>query len=139
MTNYGYLKLCAASPRIKLADPLANAEIIAAQAKDAAANGAGVILFPELCLTGCSCGDLFFSESLQEKTSLALSKLLADTAGVSSAIVLGLPLTLGGRLANCAAVLQNGKIMGIAPKSGIGPEERRWFAGSAFLCGISGI
>ena len=138
MTNYGYLKLCAASPRIKLADPLANAEIIAKQAKETAGQGADLILFPELCLTGCSCGDLFFAESLQEKTVKALENLLVAAADIPGAIVVGLPVSVRGRLVNCAAVLQKGTVKGLVPKLGSADlPENRWFAGGAALRGVT--
>ena len=129
MDNYGYLRVKAVSPRIKLADPIDNGKYISMFAENAAVAGAGLVLFPELVLTGCSCGDIFFSSSLQQKTMTALETLLKDTAKLSCAIVIGLPLTIAGRLTNCAAVLQNGKVKGIVPKIGSSnAAENRWFA-----------
>ena len=129
MDNYGYLRVKAISPRIKLADPIDNGKYISMFSENAAVAGAGLVLFPELVLTGCSCGDIFFSESLRQKTMKALETLLEDTAKLSCAIIIGLPLMIEGRLANCAAVLQSGKIKGIVPKTGnVNAAENRWFA-----------
>ena len=128
MENYGYLRVKAVSPRIRLADPVSNGKYIAMFSENAAVSGAGLVLFPELALTGCSCGDLFFSEALQKKTTDALETLLKETAKLSCAIVIGLPLVIAGRSANCAAVLQKGRIRGIVPKTGSwNAAENRWF------------
>jgi len=97
------------------------------------------ILFPELALTGASCGDLFHSSTLLDAAEYALAKLVESTNDSNLVVVVGVPLRRDGKLYSCAAVLQNGKLLGVVPKSYIANRreyyERRWFAPGRGLSG----
>lgn len=133
MNRYGYIRTGAAVPQVSIADVDSNVERICALADRAYASGVRLLVFPELCLTGYTCADLFLQQELQIKAL----KGLKDMASTSSrwpgmAVVAGLPLRHGDALYNCAAMLSGGKIDGIVPKSYI-PNysefyEKRWFA-----------
>ena len=130
--NYGYFRVAAASVELKVADPDFNSRQIIAAAKDAAKKGARLITFPELCVTGYTCGDLFFQESLLSAASLQTERIAKETSGLNSIIVVGLPVKKDGALYNAAAALHKGKILALVPKTFI-PNysefyERRHFA-----------
>ncbi len=123
------IRAMAAVPHVHLADPLKNAEEIASLLHTADEQGAQLCVFPELCLTGYTCGDLFLQPALLEAAKAALAKLVR--LDVKTAFVVGLPLDLGGQLYNCAAVVC-GHDVRIVPKEHL-PNygefyEARWFA-----------
>ena len=97
----------------------------------AASQGCRLALFPELSLTGYSCGDLFYQALLLERAGQALRPLAEATARYDIAAVVGLPLEIAGRLYNCAALLAQGRIVGIVPKTYLPTTnefyEERWF------------
>ena len=74
------------------------------------------MVFPELCITGISCGDLFFQQTLQKATLDALQRILSATESIDIFVVVGAPLCIDNQLFNCAIVLSKGKIVGIVPK-----------------------
>ena len=113
MMLQGMIRAMAAVPRVHLADPAANAAEIAALLDTADAQGAALCVFPELCLTGASCGDLLLQPALQRSALHALHTLARKD--VRTAFVVGLPLMLAGRLYNCAAVVCRGEIA-LVPK-----------------------
>ena len=115
--QYGFVKTAALTPSIRLADCAYNARQIIEVLRGAAAAGAEIACLPELCITGYTCGDLFFQPVLQQGARDALADVLRDTAGLPLLFVLGLPLTHGGKLYNCAAVCQNGRVLGVVPKT----------------------
>ena len=125
----GMIRTMAASPRVHLANPKKNAEEIAALLDIADANGVQLCVFPELCLTGYTCGDLFLQPALLGAALDAL-KFLMDKR-VSTAFVVGLPLEIDGQLYNCAAVVSGGRL-GLVPKEYLPNHaefyEARWFA-----------
>ena len=125
----GMVRVMAAVPKVHLANPAQNAEEIAALLDIADSQHAELCVFPELSLTGCTCGDLFFQPSLLQGALDALNTLMKKK--VRTAYVVGLPIQLGGRLYNCAAVVCSGHAV-IVPKTHIpnngGFSERRWFA-----------
>ena len=108
--QYGFVKTAALTPSIRVADCAYNARQIIEVLRGAAAAGAEIACLPELCITGYTCGDLFFQPVLQQGAQDALADVLRDTAGLPLLFVLGLPLTHGGKLYNCAAVCQNGRV-----------------------------
>lgn len=114
--HHGFLRVAAISPEIKVADPAYNAEKIVEQANAAANDGAKLIVFPEMCLTGYTCGDLFLMETLQKGAISALKTVAEKTAGHDSIVVVGLPLAHENHIYNCAAVLQSGRVLGVVPK-----------------------
>ena len=113
----GFVKVAAGSPRVAVADVRANAAAIEALIRRADALGAHLLVLPELCLTGYTCGDLFYSETLLRAAREGLVEVAAATRGLRPLVVFGLPLREDGRLYNCAAVVRDGKILGIVPKT----------------------
>ena len=131
----GFIKVAAGSPRIAVADVEVNAAHIRALIQRADAEAANLLVLPELCLTGYTCGDLFYSELLLEAARDALCSIADFTRSKAPLVVLGVPLMANGKLYNCAAVLHDGQILGIVPKSYLpnGSEfyEKRQFTSAA--------
>lgn len=115
----GFIKTAAATVEISVADPAANAGKISAQIEKAEAADVALLALPELCITGYTCGDLFLSETLLNEALIALEKVISTTIGKRVISVIGAPLRAYGKLYNCAVVVQNGKILGVAVKSHI--------------------
>jgi NAD+ synthase (glutamine-hydrolysing) len=136
MIHHGFLRVAAAVPTLRVADCEYNAERILALMARAESEDVGVLVFPELALTGYTCADLFHQPALQKAAVASLAKLVWHGAGVFSGLaVIGLPLAVDDQLFNCAAVLQGGRVLGVVPKSFI-PNykefyEGRWFAAAA--------
>lgn len=129
--KYGFVRVAAASPELRVADVSFNSKKIIELINEANKNHVEFIVFPELCITGYTCGDLFMKDTLIEGAKEALLTIAQATMGSSLVSVIGLPLIISGRLYNCAAVLQNGRILGIVPKTYL-PNynefyEARWF------------
>lgn len=144
---HGFLRVAAACPRVAVANPEANAAEVLRLFGQASAQGVQVAVFPELALTGYTAGDLFFSmETLVGGAERALARLLHQTAGNPLVAAVGLPVAAGGRLFNCAALIQSGRLLGVVPKTYLPGYkeyyEERWFstardtrAGSVRLAG----
>ena len=130
----GFVKIAAATPDLRVADCAYNASEIIKQAKQAAAKGAHLIVFPELCLTGYTCGDLFLQQTLLDGALAALETVCRETAGLNAAVVVGLPFMQQGKLFNVAAVLCGGKIEGIVPKQFI-PNYSEFYEQRHFVSG----
>ena len=113
----GFVRLCAATPALEVANVEKNAAEIARLALEAAAQGANVCVFPELCLTGYTCGDLFLHGRLVRGALEGLKAVLDATREVDMLMIVGLPVADGNCLYNCAAVLQNGHVLGVVPKT----------------------
>lgn len=133
----GFIKVAAATPPLRVADCAYNAMEIIQLAREAAEKGARVIAFPELCLTGYTCGDLFLQQTLLDGALAALETVRDQTAWLNAVVIVGLPVQYRGKLYNCAATLCNGRIEGITPKWNI-PNytefyERRYFVSGATL------
>ena len=129
----GFLRVGAACPPLRVADPDYNVGEIAALARRAADEGVQVLVFPELSITGYTCGDLFFSfETLIGRAEDALARLLDETAKNPALIAVGLPVRHDSQLFNTAAVLQSGRLLGLVPKTFIPGYkefyEERWFS-----------
>lgn len=133
--KHGYIKAAALSPKIKVADPKYNAQAVIAQAKEAAAQGASVLVFPELCVTGYTCGDLFLQELLLAEAKKQLFVIAEETAGLDAVIFAGLPLEYMGKLYNTAAVISRGKILGIVPKRNL-PNYAEFYEARHFEKGM---
>ena len=112
----GFYRIAAAAPRLHLGDPAANAKELVRLAKDAAKDGVSVIVFPELCLTGYTCGDMFFRDELLAAANEAAETFAAKTANLPLVSVVGLPVAEGPAIYNAAAVVHGGKIAGIVRK-----------------------
>lgn len=115
----GWIKIACVTPPLHVADCIANAEEIIQYAKEAADSGAKMILFPELCITGYTCGDLFLQETLIRGAQDALLSILTETKWLSAIIIVGLPFVNGNALYNCAAVCYQGQILGMVPKKNL--------------------
>lgn len=131
---FGFYRIATAVPQTQVADVRFNAEQIIALIKQGIQNGASVILFPELALTGYTCGDLFFQSHLLEQSENAFQDIAAACAGTEAAIVVGTPVRFKGRVFNAAVVLQHGAIKGIVPKTAL-PNYREFYEKRHFSSG----
>ncbi|MCM1174416.1 MAG: NAD(+) synthase [Blautia sp.] len=114
--KHGFVKAAAVTPKIRVADPVYNARQICARMEEAAENGAKLIVFPELCLTGYTCGDLFLQELLLKEAKEQL-RVIADASEGSDALVfVGLPVEKGNKLYNAAAAVHDGRVLAVIPK-----------------------
>ncbi len=130
----GFVKVAAVTPKIKVADPKYNAKVICEKLREVYAKEAKVIVFPELCITGYTCADLFIQELLLEEAENALLYIVDATRGQDAVVMVGLPVVRDGRLYNVAAILQNGKILGMVPKANI-PSYAEFYEGRHFTEG----
>lgn len=130
----GFVKVAAVTPKIKVADPQYNAEQIKERLAEAYDKGAKVIVFPELCLTGYTCCDLFLQELLPEEALQQLIGLAGFTRGHDALVFVGLPFEKDGKLYNVAAALQDGMILGMVPKRYI-PVYAEFYEGRYFVAG----
>lgn len=135
MDNYGFVKVAAAVPQVAVADCARNAERIVALAQQAARRGVELVAFPELAVTGYTSADLFLQPALLDAADEALGEIMRQTRKLPLALIVGLPLRHEDRLYNCAAVVAQGRLLGVVPKSYI-PNyaefyEARWFASGA--------
>ncbi len=126
--QYGFLKVAAATPATRPCDVPANLSACVALAEHAAEAGVKVLTFPELCLTGASCGDLFAHDTLLRAALDALLQYAAATAEWDMVSVVGLPLSHADRIFNCAAVVSGGTVLGFVPKTRLSAAERRVFS-----------
>ena len=127
--RFGFVKVAAATPLVKIADCHANAKAIDEMTAEAMERGVSIVVFPELSMTGYTCGDLFLQSRIIEAGDEALEALLATPRPIVS--IVGMPIYYKNNLYNCAVVIADGKIHGIVPKSYI-PNysefyESRWF------------
>ncbi len=139
MNEYGYIKVAAAVPRVRVADCSYNAAAIVQAARHAAAAGVEAAVFPELSVTGYTAADLLLQTTLQEAACDALECIADETRALPTVLIVGLPVAWGDRLYNCAAVLCRGEILGVVPKQHI-PNyaefyEGRWFASGEGITG----
>ncbi|MBE6381019.1 MAG: NAD(+) synthase [Lentisphaerae bacterium] len=130
----GFYRLAAATPRLHLANPAANAEEIIALYNEAAECSTAAVVFPEMCITGYTIGDLIFQESLLQASEAALLKIAAATAGKNTVAVVGTVLKVNGRLFNTAVVIQYGQILGAVPKQQL-PNYREFSEKRFFTSG----
>ena len=124
-----FIRIACSVPAVKVGDVKKNAQDICAAMVEADRVEADVILFPEMALTGYTCGDLFFQDALWNVVKDGL-KEIAHVSGQHPEItaVVGLPVRIGHKLFNCAAVICRGEVCGIVPKTHLTTAEKRWFA-----------
>lgn len=137
--KYGFVRVAAAVPQVKVADCRYNASQAEEMIFEADENNVQAIVFPELNITGYSCGDLFGQALLLEQAEIALMQLMNNTRQLDIISILGMPVLVGGILYNTAVVIQKGKILGVVPKTYL-PNysefyEKRWFAPATTLDG----
>ena len=135
--KYGFVKVAAAVPVVKVADVAYNVQQVESLIAQAEGRGVEVLVFPELCITGYSCQDLFKEQLLLDHAEGAILTLLDFTRKLDVISIVGLPIVINGLLYNCAAVIQGGTLLGIVPKTYL-PNyaefyEKRWFASSQDL------
>lgn len=115
----GFIKCAAATPAVKVGDTEYNRQQIVMQINAAAKRGAKVIVFPELCITAYTCGDLFLQDTLVKNALDAVFDIAEATDKLDILIVVGLPLAVGSKLYNAAAVIKDGRILGFVTKSNL--------------------
>jgi NAD+ synthase (glutamine-hydrolysing) len=131
MNNHGFYKIAAAIPEIRVADCIFNAKQIKNLLIDACKQDVEIVCFPELSVTGYTCGDLFLQKTLIQKAEETVANLLKETEELPTTYIIGVPVMKNAKLYNCAAVCSRGKIWGIVPKVYL-PNysefyEKRWF------------
>ena len=117
--NYGFIKACAVSPALRVADCPYNAQETIEAMQQAAEDGCQLTVFPELGLTGYTCGDLFLQQPLLDAAEAALREILKASEALQPVALVGLPVTVDAKLYNCAAVVCQGALLGLVPKSHI--------------------
>ena len=133
-----YIRIACAVPAVRVGDVVKNTEDICVKIAQADSEGSDVVVFPEMAITGYTCADLFFHETLQNAAIAGLQKIMdfsADYPNITA--VVGLPVVIGGQMYNCGAVVSDGKLHGLVPKTYL-PNynefyERRWFSSSEDL------
>lgn len=132
----GFITVAAATPEVVVADCVANTHNIIERVRALEAQHAKLMVFPELCITGYTCSDLFWQDKLLDAAQDALITIARETAAVDALIVVGLPLRAKGKLMNVAAALNRGRVLGFVPKQNLPAynefyEARHFCAGSA--------
>ena len=136
--NYGFVKVAAAVPRVKVADCKFNSERLEGLITIAEGKGVQILTFPEMCITGYTCGDLFAQQLLLEQAEMALIQILNSTRQLDIISILGMPVVVNSTVINAAVVIQKGKILGVVPKTYL-PNykefyEQRWFTSLGKQC-----
>ncbi|MBR2935855.1 MAG: NAD(+) synthase [Paludibacteraceae bacterium] len=131
-TSFGYVRVAAAVPHMRVADCQYNASEIKKQITEAVKEGVQVVCFPELSITGYTCADLFFTQQLQKDALIALEDVCAFTRDLPIIILVGAPLKVDNNLYNCAFVMTDGEVIGVVPKINLPNTgefyEKRWFS-----------
>lgn len=130
----GFIKVAAGTPDVQVADCEFNAAEIIKMVREMEAEGARVMVFPELCITAYTCGDLFWQENLLEEAKVQLMRIAEETADVDAIIFVGLPLEYKGKLYNVAAGLNHGEILGFVPKTYL-PNYNEFYEARYFTSG----
>ncbi len=130
----GFIKVAAGTPEVQVADCEFNADKIIEMAKEMEEQGAKVMVFPELCITGYTCGDLFWQETLLEEAKVQLIRIAEATEDIDALIFVGLPLEYNSKLYNVAAGLSHGEILGFVPKIHI-PNYNEFYEARYFTSG----
>ncbi len=133
--DYGFIKVAAATPKIKVADVDYNTELICNQIDEAAKNGAKVLVFPELCLTGYTCSDLFWQSLMLEKVKEKTIEIAGYSKDYDMLIMVGIPYEHNGKLYNVAVVLHKGKILGMVTKKHL-PNYSEFYEARHFTKGF---
>lgn len=136
--DYGFIKVAAATPKIKVADVDYNTELICNQIDEAAKNGAKVLVFPELCLTGYTCSDLFWQSLMLEKVKEKTSEIARYSKDYDMLIMIGIPYEHNGKLYNVGVVLHKGKILGMITKKHL-PNYSEFYEARHFTKGFEKV
>lgn len=136
--DYGFIKVAAATPKIKVADVDCNTELICNQIDEAAKNGAKVLVFPELCLTGYTCSDLFWQSLMLEKVKEKTIEIARYSKDYDMLIMIGIPYEHNGKLYNVGVVLHKGKILGMVTKKHL-PNYSEFYEARHFTKGFKKV
>ena len=136
--DYGFIKVAAATPKIKVADVDCNTELICNQIDEAAKNGAKVLVFPELCLTGYTCSDLFWQSLMLEKVKEKTIEIAGYSKDYDMLIMIGIPYEHNGKLYNVGVVLHKGKILGMVTKKHL-PNYSEFYEARHFTKGFEKV
>ena len=131
----GFIKIACAVPQLKVADCNYNTENILDLITEAYSKGVKVVCFPELCITGYTCSDLFLQSVLLESAKNSIQKIAENTSELEIISIVGLPFVYSGKIYNCAAIIFKGEILGIVPKSNI-PNYSEFYEARHFSKGI---
>ncbi len=130
----GFIKCAAAGVHIRVADPVYNTDKIIEKYEECVENGAKIIVFPELCITGYTCNDLFLQATLLKEAKRQLLRFVKATEGKDALTFVGLPLEVSNKLYNVAAAIQNGRILALIPKASI-PNYAEFYEARYFVPG----
>ena len=131
--NYGFVKVASAIPQVKVADCTHNSKEITSMIFQAEKAHVELLVFPELCITGCTCGELFKQRTLLDNAKRALLTIVDETSECDVISIVGLPYEYRNMVFNMAAVIHRGKIKNFLPKSNLSPQEKNWFMGGECL------
>ncbi len=139
MRRHGFVRVAAATPAVRTADPAFNAEAILELARRAHAESVDLVVYPELSVSSYAIDDLLLQDALLDAVEDALARIVAASEALSPVLLVGAPLRREGRLYNCAVAVSRGRILGVVPKIFL-PNyrefyEKRWFASGAGLTG----
>ena len=135
MEHLGLIRGAAVTPVIRVANTKFNTDEIIASIQQAHEGGASIIVLPELCITGYTCGDLFFQDILYRNQLIQLERIVASTTQLPGIVVLGFYLRVENSLYNCAAVIQRGELKGVVPKMFL-PNAREYYEARWFASGL---
>ena len=130
----GFVKIACATPEIRVADCKYNAQKIIELIEKAYENGAKLIVFPELCITGYTCGDLFLQDTLIKATADAVNEIVEKTKNLDIISIVGAPVSCNNKLYNCAVVIKDDCILDIIPKMNI-PNYSEFYEARYFASG----
>lgn len=129
----GLVRIACVVPETFVSNPCKNAQEIIKYVSQSNKEKANITLFPELCVTGYTCGDLFLTSSLLKASNEALCEIAKATSKTKGVYVVGAPMVIDGMLFDCAVVLSGGKLCGIVPKNNISKDQSRWFCSARNL------
>ena len=131
--NYGFVKVASAIPQVKVTDCTHNSKEITSMIFQAEKAHVELLVFPELSITGCTCGELFTQRTLLDNAKKALLTIVDETRDCDVISIVGLPYEYRNMVFNMAAVIHRGKIKNFLPKSNLSPQEKNWFMGGECL------
>ena len=131
MDNYGYIKVAAATPAVRVADCEYNSERIIAMMQQAAECGVKAVVFPELCVTAYTCQDLLLQSTLIRSAEQTLMQIVEASVDFPLVAMVGVPLAVNNKLYNCAAIISQGMLIGVVPKTYLSVGERKYFDSGA--------
>ena len=130
----GFVQVAAVTPAIRVADVDYNVEACVAATRNAVAEGARVVVLPELALTAYTCEDLFWQDALLDAAVAGLARFVRETAELDALALVGVPVRAAAKLFNCAAVVSHGQLLGLVPKRNI-PTYNEFYEGRHFSAG----